>query len=127
VAETQQLGVLIAEDEDEIRDLVSSILTLEKFKVFQAVDGTSALETFTKHSDEIALVITDLGLPGLGGLELIEQIRNLSPSVRIIGISGFGHFNVREKIVKAGADEFIAKPFVMDDLIILAKQLLGPP
>jgi len=127
MSETQQHGVLIAEDEDEIRVLVSSIFKLENFKVFQAVDGPSALETFTKHSAEIALVITDLGLPGLGGLELIEQVRHLKPSVKIICISGFAHYNVREKIVKAGGDEFIAKPFVIEDLITHARQLLGQP
>jgi DNA-binding response OmpR family regulator len=127
MSETQQHGVLVADDEGEIRALVSSIFTLENFKVFQAVDGQSALETFTKHSAEIALVITDLGLPGLGGLELIEHVRRLKPSIRIISISGFGHQDVREKILKAGGDEFIAKPFVIDDLIRLARQLLRKP
>lgn len=117
--------VLISEDEVDINNLLSLILEGEHFNVFQAFDGVAALEMFSAHRDEIDLVVTDLGLPKMGGVELIEQIRKLKPSVKIIGASGFGRNNVREEVMQAGGDEFMPKPYVTSDLVSTAKRLLG--
>jgi DNA-binding response OmpR family regulator len=125
MAETQGNGVLIVEDEDQIRVLVALLFELEQFTVYQAINGREALETFLHHRDQIALLITDLGLPEMGGLELVQRVREAKPTVRIIGTSGFGRQNVREELLKAGGDEFVPKPFAADDLIKMSKQLLG--
>lgn len=117
--------VLISEDEEDINNLLSLILQSENFHVLQAFDGMSALETFTMHQDKIDLLVTDLGLPKMGGVELIEKVRKLKPSVKIIGASGFGRNNVREEVMHAGADEFMPKPYITADLLALAKRLLG--
>ncbi len=119
--------VLISEDEVDINNLLSLILESEQFKIFQAFDGLAALEMFKEHSDEIDLVVTDLGLPKLGGVELIEQIRKLKPSVKIIGASGFGRNNVRDEVMQAGGDEFMPKPYITSDLVSTARRLLGRP
>ncbi|MEO8168467.1 MAG: response regulator [bacterium] len=118
-------AVLISEDEVDINNLLCLILESEQFKVFQAFDGIAALEMFTAHIDEIDLVVTDLGLPRLGGVELIGQIRKLKPSVKIIGASGFGRNNVRDEVMQAGGDEFMPKPYITSDLVSTARQLLG--
>jgi len=120
-----RVGVLIVEDEHEIRGLLAVVFEIEKFKVYQAQDGIDALEVFKEHEDDIKLLITDLGLPRLGGVELIEQIRALKPSVKIIGSSGYGRSNVREEVLQAGGDIFLPKPYITKDLINTAKQLLG--
>ena len=117
--------ILISEDETDINNLLSLILQTEGFNTLQAFDGLEALETFTTHQKEVDLLVTDLGLPRLGGLELISKVRELKPSVKIIGASGFGRSNVREEVMKAGGDEFLPKPYVTADLVELAKQLLG--
>lgn len=119
--------VLISEDEVDINNLLSLILESEQFVVFQAFDGVAALEMFTAHRDEIDLVVTDLGLPKMGGVELIQQIRKVKPSVKIIGASGFGRNNVREEVMQAGGDEFMPKPYVTSELVSTAKRLLGLP
>lgn len=119
--------VLISEDEVDINNLLSLILESEHFNVFQAFDGIAALEMFSAHRDEIDLVVTDLGLPKMGGVELIEQIRKLKPSVKIIGASGFGRNNVREEVMQAGGDEFMPKPYITSDLVSTARRLLGLP
>jgi two-component system cell cycle sensor histidine kinase/response regulator CckA len=98
---------------------------MEHFTVFQAFDGMTALEVFSAHQDEIDLVVTDLGLPRMGGVELIAKVRQMKPSVKIIGASGFGRNNVREEVMDAGADEFLPKPYITSDLLILVKKLLG--
>ncbi len=117
--------VLISEDEVDINNLLTVILQAENFSVLQAFDGQSALETFAAHADEIDLVVTDLGLPKLGGVELIERVRKMKPSVKIIGASGFGRNNVREEVMRAGADEFLPKPYVTAELVTTARRLLA--
>ncbi len=123
--EDKQLTILISEDEVDINNLLTLVLQLENFTVLQAFDGLTAYETFLAHKDEIDLVVTDLGLPKMGGVELIEKVRGLKPSVKIIGASGFGRVNVREEVMNAGADEFMPKPYITADLLLLAKKLLG--
>ena len=122
---TELRSILIAEDDEEIRKLLALVFQLEQFAVYEAEDGSEALEIFRNHTSEIRLTITDLGLPGLGGVELIESIRALSPTVKIIGVSGFGRGNVRDQVLRAGADEFLSKPFNTGDLIDAAHRLLG--
>jgi DNA-binding response OmpR family regulator len=56
---------------------------------------------------------------------LISKTRALKPSVKIIGASGYGRATVRDEVIKAGGDEFIGKPFVVEELIATAKKLLG--
>lgn len=125
VADLQRHGVLIAEDEEEIRIVMSAVFEANDFDVFQAADGPSALETFMEHSSVIDLLITDLGLPGLGGMELIEKLHGLKPSLKIIGTSGFGHSNVREELIRAGGDLFLSKPFHIDEMVQTSKELLA--
>jgi DNA-binding response OmpR family regulator len=121
----KQLSILISEDEVDINSLLALILQAENFNVYQAFDGMAALETFTAHQDEIDLLVTDLGLPKLGGVELIAKVRRMKPSVKIIGASGFGRNNVREEVMLAGGDDFLPKPYVTSELVALAKKLLN--
>ena len=125
MGETPGNGVLIVEDENEIRLLVALLFELEHFTVYQATSGLAGLETFMGHRDEIVLLITDLGLPEMGGLELVQKVRQMKPSLKIIGTSGFGRQSIREELLKAGGDVFVAKPFGVDDLIKTSKRLLG--
>jgi len=118
-------GVLLAEDEEELRALMGMIFEADGFKVFHAGDGLQALDIFREHSDEIDLLVTDLGLPKLGGVELIERIRTIKPDVKIIGSSGYGPSDVRDEVLKAGGDDFFPKPVVAGDLLAKARKLLG--
>ena len=125
MADAQPNSVLIAEDEDEVRNLLALVLELEQFTVYKASDGEQALEIMTANKDDIDVLITDLGLPKLGGIELIEKVRTLKPTIKIIGASGYSRANVREEVLAAGADEFKAKPYVTDELIQTIKKLLN--
>jgi hypothetical protein len=119
-------SVLLAEDEEEIRTLVALLFRAEGFAVFEAGDGVEALETFTRNRDSIIAVVTDLGLPRLGGVDLIQRIRAASPGVRIIGTSGYGEADVYAKVLAAGGDDFLPKPFQASALITLVKRLTSP-
>ena len=123
----KRLGLLIAEDEEELRILLASVLEVEGYKVFQARDGQAGVDLLQEHLDEIVVVITDLGLPIVSGLELIQKARALKPSLKIVGCSGYGRATVRDEVLNAGGDEFQPKPFIVGDLIDMLKHLLDQP
>ena len=116
--------VLITEDETEIRELLVILFRTEGFRVLSASDGQEALDLVQKHGADIALLITDLGLPKLGGIELIRKSRKLVPGLKVIGASGFGHANVRSELLNVGVVDFFPKPFSPIDLLVTAKRLI---
>jgi DNA-binding response OmpR family regulator len=118
-------GILLVEDDVEIRILLAEVLRHEKFNVFQAPDGEEAFKVFTEHQDKIALIITDLGLPKLGGVDLIVKVRAINSRVKIIGSSGYGRANIGDEVRQAGGDEFMPKPYVTIELIKAVKRLLS--
>lgn len=116
--------VLIAEDESEIRELLAMMFEAEGVAVFKAADGEAALNLIRAHREEIVLLVTDLGLPKLGGIELIQQACAIVPSLRVIAATGFGHPNVRDELRKVGVVDFFPKPFSPLELMIAARRLL---
>jgi CheY-like chemotaxis protein len=118
-------AVLLIEDEEELRSLFAMLLEMEKLTVYQAPDGVRALELLELHGDSIRLVISDLSLPRLGGTELLSRIRLMKPDVKLIGTSGLGEEELPEKVIAAGANAFIPKPFHPQDAIKKVKEVLG--
>jgi DNA-binding response OmpR family regulator len=122
---TTSVSILIVEDDLEIRILLSEVFKIEKYEVLQASDGEEAIRIFEAHKDRIKLVITDLGLPKLGGVDLITKVRALNPQVKIIGSSGYGRVNINEEVLQAGGDVFIPKPYLTTELLKTVKALLS--
>ncbi len=120
-------GVLIVEDEEELLSLVVRVFESESFRIFRAKNGLDAVDLFSKNQAGIDLVISDLGLPGMSGPDLITAIRTMKPSVKIISVSGYGSGNVRSLAKKAGADMFCEKPFVMSEFLKSVRKLLETP
>jgi DNA-binding response OmpR family regulator len=116
-------GVLVVEDDRDLRLLFSLMLSAAQFQVFEAADGLAGLKALEENPGAIDLVLTDLGLPGLGGVELIARVKAARPTVKIIGTSGLGSTNVREMVLGAGADAFFSKPFSMGDVIEKVKTM----
>jgi len=116
-------GILVVEDDADLRKLFGLMLSAADFDVFEAEDGPAGLRMLEDNPEAIHLVFTDLGLPGLGGVELITRVRAARPGVKIIGTSGLGSAGVREIVLGAGADGFFAKPFSIADVIEKVKTL----
>lgn len=127
MASSAGASILIVEDEAELRNLFALILEMEGFTVLQAADGQKGLEILTAHPGPIRMVITDLNLPKVGGMDLINQARALYPGVKIVGTSGMAGDKVREMVMRAGADDFIPKPFQAQDAIRKLKAILDQP
>ena len=117
--------VLIVEDEENLRDLLRIMLEETGIKVLEAVDGIGAVEIFTAHKDEIGIVLTDLGLPRLGGWEAFLKMREMNPELKGILASGFFNPDVRTEIIKSGAKDFIQKPYNSEQIVAMIRNLLN--
>jgi DNA-binding NtrC family response regulator len=101
--------LLIAEDEDRMRRLLGMLLSNSGHELELAADGQQAWEKFQQTPPD--LLITDLRMPNMGGMELIERVRELDPDVPIIVITAFGSIESAVEAMRAGATDYITKPF----------------
>lgn len=99
-------SVLIVDDEAIIRDLCSK--ALKGYRVFQARDGEEALKVFQKG--EIDVILTDVMMPKMGGIELLRRLKEIEPTLVVIIMTGFAEKDIILNALKADADDFITKP-----------------
>jgi two-component system cell cycle sensor histidine kinase/response regulator CckA len=110
----EKATILVIDDEVEIRNNLSEILSLEGHRVTVAGDGQEGLQAFkTKQFD---MVLTDLGMPGMSGWQLAREIKHLSPATPIAIITGWGSEPDPQQMQEAGVDLYIAKPFRIGDV-----------
>lgn len=110
----QQPRILVVDDESQIARVLRTGLKTHGFDVRVASDGVSALETFNDwHPD---LVVTDLAMPNLDGLQLCRRLREVS-QIPIIVLSVRGEEKTKVEALDAGADDYVTKPFGMDELL----------
>jgi len=115
--------ILVVDDNPDVLRCSTSILASAGFRVQVAGDGVEAMECFHKHRREICLVLTDIVMPGMSGLELALKICELDPDVPILLISGYSEALVEEEGRKTFP--FIRKPFLAVDLIQKVREVLG--
>jgi two-component system capsular synthesis sensor histidine kinase RcsC len=107
-------SILIVDDDEMILELLTGALKIYGFKVFTAGDGVEGLRIFDNEC--IDIVLTDIEMPGLNGVELAAHIQNRSPNTKIIVMTG-GYEDVGNKLVEDGtADHCFLKPFSISNL-----------
>ncbi len=109
--------VLIVEDEEMLLDLLKYLLQANGYTVLTATDGVEAVEVYERHKDSIAIVLSDMGLPRQGGYEAFMKMKEINPGVRSILASGYMDPTMREKLLQAGAMEFLQKPYVPEIIL----------
>jgi len=115
--------ILLVEDEEGIRKLVDMNLSMEGYEVRSVGDGKEALQVFSQeHFD---LVLLDLMIPEVDGLKVLEKIKLDKPSQRVIIVSAKDSPSDRVTGLKKGADDYIHKPFNLEELYIRMQKLLG--
>jgi DNA-binding NtrC family response regulator len=114
--------VLVVDDEQAVRESIRMILEYEKYSVKFAKDGRTALETL--RSDPADLVLLDIKMPGMDGLEVLQEIRRQWPVLPVIMISGHGTDETAREAGRLGAYEFLPKPPDRDRLLILARNAI---
>jgi response regulator RpfG family c-di-GMP phosphodiesterase len=107
--------VLVVDDEKVIREILADFLTLEGFHVTTAADGIGALEHLDQGS--FNMVISDLKMPNMGGLELLEQIQANHENVLTVIMTGFGTVETAIEAMKKGAYDYILKPFKVEEVV----------
>lgn len=107
------VSVLVVEDEPEILELISTLLRLDGLNVMCATNGEEGLRAFYQRRPDLAIL--DIGLPGMSGIDLCGRIREVS-EVPVIFLSAFGEEQDRVRGLRAGADDYIVKPFGADEL-----------
>lgn len=116
--------ILFAEDEEGVRELVSSFLESKGYQVLAAADGVSARQLAESHNGQIDLLLTDVVMPKTGGRELAEHLRRTSPHLKVLFISGYtSDFIVRNAILESEA-AFVQKPFSMQSLASKIREVL---
>jgi len=105
--------ILVADDEPNLRRVLSAILMRDGYQVVQATNGAEALE---RLNDEVDVVITDLKMPEVDGMEVLRQVGQRSPQIPVIMITAFGSVNNAVEAVKAGAFDYIEKPFEQEQI-----------
>ena len=116
--------VLVVEDDDSLRELLKTMLEAQDFKVLTANDGLDAIEVFTQNKDTIGVVLSDLGLPGLGGWDAFLRMKEINPEIKGILASGYFHPKVKEEIIKSGAENFIQKPYNTPEIVAMLHRML---
>jgi two-component system cell cycle sensor histidine kinase/response regulator CckA len=116
--------VLIVEDEDILRNVIKLMLEGNGIKVLTAVDGIEAVEVFTENKDKIGVVLSDLGLPRLGGWDASLKMREINPQVKLILASGYYNAQMETQILQSGANYFVTKPYNPPELLSLICRLL---
>jgi DNA-binding NtrC family response regulator len=114
--------VLVVDDDVEMCGLLSEVLKEETFSVITTHDSLEASKILKK--EEFDIVITDLKMKGLKGLDLLEETKRVSPLTPVIIITAFGTIESAIQAIKMGAYDYITKPFQMDELVLTVKKAL---
>lgn len=113
--------ILVVDDEDIIRESLSYILKKEKYAVEEAANGKIASEMLKANSYD--LVITDLEMPEMKGIELLNEIRKMNMQTNTIVITAYGSMETAIAALRSGASDYILKPIEFDELLIKVKKL----
>jgi len=116
--------LLLVEDEPTVRELAYEILAADGYDVITAADGREALEAARRHADRIRLVITDIVMPQMGGLELVEGLAGVIPEAPVLFMSGYSESAVRGEPRFALGAGFLQKPFTPSELLRHAREAL---
>jgi DNA-binding NtrC family response regulator len=115
--------VLVVDDDPSMRMALSESLLSCGYQVEAAVDGADALKKFTKGQFDV--VITDMRMPKVGGMDVLRGVKKISPRTHVIVITAYGTVNTAVQAMKEGASDFIMKPFSLEDLESVVKNVFS--
>jgi CheY-like chemotaxis protein len=118
--------VLVVEDQPDVRDFTAIALQSYGYRVLKAASAAEALSICEREGEHIRLVLTDVVMPNVSGLELASQLARLRPGMRILYMSGYTDNAIMQRGVSDEAAEFITKPFGPERLAAKVRAALGP-
>ncbi|MFK2825634.1 response regulator [Bacillus sp. B190/17] len=114
--------ILIVDDQFGIRILLNEVLQKEGYETFQAANGIQALEIVDNHSPD--LVLLDMKIPGMDGIEILKRIKEKDSSMRVIIMTAYGELDMIQQARDLGALTHFAKPFDIDDIRTTVKEYI---
>jgi CheY-like chemotaxis protein len=115
--------LLIAEDEEIVKTYLKKTLEKAGYRVLVAAVGFEAVARFREH-DDISLVLSDVVMPGKNGKELLAEIKEINPGIKVILISGYSVDFIQKRDTIEECVEFITKPFSRNDLLMKVREVL---
>jgi CheY-like chemotaxis protein len=116
--------ILVAEDDEVIRNLTSSILREFGYTVIDAKDGNDAVREFRENRDRIGLLLLDVIMPLKGGKDAYEEIRTIRPGIKVLFISGYSADMISKEGILEEGSSFISKPVSPSELLQKVRELL---
>jgi PAS domain S-box-containing protein len=116
--------LLVVEDEEMLMMSLRMVLVEKGYKVLSAGDGLTALKIYQERKNDIALVLTDLGLPTITGLEVCQRIKTINPNEHIILATGFLDPEMKSEFLKAGVQHFLYKPYDLKKVLKEVREVL---
>ncbi|CAM4169266.1 response regulator [Lederbergia lenta] len=114
--------ILVVDDQLGIRILLNEILQKEGYQTFQAANGLQALDILEKHAPD--LVLLDMKIPGMDGLEILKRMKKKEPDIRVIIMTAYGELEMIESSNKLGALAHFPKPFDIEEIRQAVKKYL---
>jgi two-component system cell cycle sensor histidine kinase/response regulator CckA len=119
--------MLVVDDEQNIRDVMTATLETFGYNAITASDGTDGLAKFAQRSKEISLVITDMAMPFMDGAAMIRALRRIDPDLNIIGMSGLLNADQTAELQSLNVESFLTKPFTAESLLHAIRNALAKP
>jgi len=118
-------GVLVVDDNEQLRDVLANVLRFNGFTVWQASDGELALSEYRKYQEQIALVLMDVVMPNMGGVAAAQAIRGMDRQLPIIFLTGYGEEAQLQAAATIVHSASLGKPVAMPDLIGMIDAMMG--
>src|SRR5256885_17175796 len=115
-------SILIVEDEAKMRRLLELNLGEEGFTTHAAPDAETGLKLL--NSEKIDLVVTDFRLPGMSGLEFLQQVKRVNAALPVVGMTAYGSVEPAGEAMKVGASDYVLKPFSLDEMVLVIRKEL---
>lgn len=112
--------ILVVDDEEPMRHMLELLLRREGFEVFTAPSGEAALDLLER--ERVDVLLSDVRMPGMGGLDLVEAVTEQHPRVTIVVMSAFGSVELALEAMNKGAYDYISKPFKQDEVILTLRK-----
>jgi len=119
----QTKKILICDDEEGIRESLKLILD-EKYTLVVTDHGNQCLDVL-KNDKDIGLVLLDIKMPQMSGLEVLEEVKKINPDVPVIIVTGYKSVETASEAVRLGATGYVVKPFKSDEILATANKHLG--